>query len=1754
VPTYSAGEASLSIVPDARVFKDRLEADLKRVKAEYAVQITADLARARADLDKFRAEQEGRAVKLRAEVDRDHLRKSISDMRGDFENLGKTLGSALKIDTAAVGVDLLPSLATGLAEVTQAMQQLAEAGLAVPGVLAGVGASVGTLVLGLNGVKDAWSQIDKVASASGADQARIAEQATAATNALTNAKFDEAQAQKDVAQAYKDARNSLEDLNIQQRGGLLSEKEAILGAAKARQDLATGRYKDAIDYQEAQLRVEEADQRVVEARQHNIELGQKISDQNAKGIQGADNVVAANERLVRSHQAVAQAQSALSDQAGETPAAKAADAMAKLAPNARQFVQTMIDLKPAFVDLRNTDAQNLFAGLGASLKTLVGSDLPLLKSGIGSIATALNTDLKQLFGSLGSDSTKGLLDRILGNTANADTRIKAAIDPLVHAVGVLTAAGSSTLPRLADAVGAVADRFNKFITAAAADGRLDAWINEGLTAFTHLGDIVIHVGESFNAISKALGGQGLLADLDHLTEKLSTFLNSGRGQQELTRFFQEGREEFAKWKPVIDDMAKMLPTLFQSAHQTAETFLPIIKEITDTLAQNPTVLKEIVDGFLLWKTVLEPIGAVAKAIGGVTTVTKALIDSIGGVGEAAKTTATTVEAASAAEVASEEKVAASALEADAALGSGGGAGRLARLGSALGPLAGPLGVAAAGGALIYGELSDEDEKGKQFQRDMAAATTPEEREEIQKRYFGNKYVPPQPGTPGGAPAGAPVPPGTPQQLQDSQGQSTLGKTGSMSDRYAWQTIADQGDPMAKWVVGAKDDADFAKRRDWALAHQDQDKPGFTPPASYHIGGATPSGSGPGPTGGFPIEVHGDEWVISKYGRSKQSDAFWDAANKGNLPRFDVGGPIDVHGDPRNAGPNAASLGPQQIAPNPTSSDGGMSVAGALTTAAGSAPGAIVNAINLISSAQSQGGQDGQGDAGGADVHAMPGFEPGGDVGPGNMAANNFLSGFGSGAGGLIGNVTSLIQRGQQGGIGGGDGSNIPGLWGLVASASDPNKMQAWQSQTLSWLGNFAGKTLSKGMSTVLPAVLGQVGLGNSILSPSNPWNQALTQGAGFYLGDQSPLMSGGGGSADLSGSDIGSAITTLPTGETIQTPTYKTAGAPSGSAGLPGDAGLVAGAATPTGDIVSANPASRAAIPLGGTTTSAVQRAGLNPLYKPNTSFSYGATPPPGAGVPPSILQLADQFGLEVSTYPGGGSLHQAGFAFDLRPKGGDLSPAGRAKMDQFAQFVKDNLSSQTLELIHYDPGTAGENVGFDPSKGPYWGIAGAQDVDHPGDKYQNYFTSGDEGYAGHSDHVHWATDAPVILQPPGAGAGKASGAVPGATGRSTAEIKQLAQQIYQQAGLPPGDWGIFDQLITRESGWNPTAQNPKSTAFGLGQFLDTTWAGVGGSKTSDPAKQLALTMAYIKQRYGSPAAAWQHELSAGWYDTGGILPLGLSLANNQSGKPEAVLNHEQTQAYKAVAERLPSFFDGGGIPTGLATPVQPNVETQTNTTTPTPQPVQPQAPAQHLQQSPGPSQAPNSASQAPKPAATPEQPQAAPDVPPPSPISGTPEVPPSTPTGGPISPSLHPADVAPPPSKLDHNLEAVDTGIDSAAQAIGQAASTAIGIAGSSGFTPGAGAIGPYVAGLIQEGGKVAKDVVNVGSSFLVGNITNGTQDLAYGSPLRPAQNIPNVQSNTTVNNLSGNFELNRMAEMQELKQAQDSQTYYASHQRITA
>lgn len=94
----------------------------------------------------------------------------------------------------------------------------------------------------------------------------------------------------------------------------------------------------------------------------------------------------------------------------------------------------------------------------------------------------------------------------------------------------------------------------------------------------------------------------------------------------------------------------------------------------------------------------------------------------------------------------------------------------------------------------------------------------------------------------------------------------------------------------------------------------------------------------------------------------------------------------------------------------------------------------------------------------------------------------------------------------------------------------------------------------------------------------------------------------------------------------------------------------------------------------------------------------------------------------------------------------------------------------------------------------------------------------------------------------------------------------KFAQEMAGQYGWDAAQLQAWYNLGMKESGWRHTAQNPKSTAFGIGQFLDSTWKTVGGTKTSDPRAQVDMMAKYIKQRYGTPAAALAYHLRNNWY------------------------------------------------------------------------------------------------------------------------------------------------------------------------------------------------------------------------------------------------------------------------------------------------
>lgn len=99
-----------------------------------------------------------------------------------------------------------------------------------------------------------------------------------------------------------------------------------------------------------------------------------------------------------------------------------------------------------------------------------------------------------------------------------------------------------------------------------------------------------------------------------------------------------------------------------------------------------------------------------------------------------------------------------------------------------------------------------------------------------------------------------------------------------------------------------------------------------------------------------------------------------------------------------------------------------------------------------------------------------------------------------------------------------------------------------------------------------------------------------------------------------------------------------------------------------------------------------------------------------------------------------------------------------------------------------------------------------------------------------------------------------------------------LGQMLAASYGWSSGQqWDDLVSLWNRESGWNNTADNPSSHAYGIAQALPSTKYPLAGRPpseggASDARTQIEWGLSYIQSRYGTPSAAWAHETSIGWY------------------------------------------------------------------------------------------------------------------------------------------------------------------------------------------------------------------------------------------------------------------------------------------------
>jgi len=516
----------------------------------------------------------------------------------------------------------------------------------IPAIATSVGAAMAAIKIGTDGVKDtisAFIEANKNSAESSYnynqqlkesyhDVAEAAHNQADAVHNVAESEYNETiavrnarQATLDLIEARRDMMFQLEDLNLQLRGSQLSVQRANLEVVRAYREMRTAQFdptKTLWDKDEAVQNYEEAIQQADEAKQHSIELTDEVQRANRKGVEGSKQVIdAKNAQQSALHQVgqsqyeVTQSQYALtqaiyaSTQAQQklsheleigNPAYRTANLeLSRLSPNAQAFVKTVLGLTGAWHDLNRTVSTNLFDGAAASMQILANAQIPVLKQGLGGIATALNGIAIDIATAFSTPETMKVWSSILEEIQEMFITLRPGIDGLVDAFKTLTTVGSTFLPRLGSALADVFLKFDSFIDRTADTGQLTHYIQQSIDALKIFGSILGNIAGIIHAVfgAGAQEGQTLLQRFDDLTGRADRFLHSFQGQNDLKNFFLDARQAGEAMRPVWDalgdDLKIIGPELIALGKADSGGVVSLLKGVGEGLTYLKPVVGEI---------------------------------------------------------------------------------------------------------------------------------------------------------------------------------------------------------------------------------------------------------------------------------------------------------------------------------------------------------------------------------------------------------------------------------------------------------------------------------------------------------------------------------------------------------------------------------------------------------------------------------------------------------------------------------------------------------------------------------------------------------------------------------------------------------------------------------------------------------------------------------------------------------------------------------------------------------------------------------------------------------------------------------------------------------------------------------------------------------------------------------------------------------------------------------------------------------
>jgi phage-related protein len=216
------------------------------------------------------------------------------------------------------------------------------------------------------------------------------------------------------------------------------------------------------------------------------------------------------------------------------------EAMAKLAPSAQEIVTSYSRMRPAIEGLKLSVQNALFNDLADMSDSLGKTYLPVLNTGLTTVATSLNKMIYLSAQALLDPQVVASLGVLLGNAAATTDQFGGALGDVLGAFINIAAVGSDWLPLWTNGASDAAAAFREWSGSAAGQAQINAWIQQGADTLGKLVQILGNLGSIASGVFNAMetGSGGMLENLIALTGQMAAWVNSAEGQATLVPIFK----------------------------------------------------------------------------------------------------------------------------------------------------------------------------------------------------------------------------------------------------------------------------------------------------------------------------------------------------------------------------------------------------------------------------------------------------------------------------------------------------------------------------------------------------------------------------------------------------------------------------------------------------------------------------------------------------------------------------------------------------------------------------------------------------------------------------------------------------------------------------------------------------------------------------------------------------------------------------------------------------------------------------------------------------------------------------------------------------------------------------------------------------------------------------------------------------------------------------------------------------------------